>query len=85
MSSKIIRPLIWNHRESDNVVHADPEGMRWSYYIKPEQNKFQLAYIDDNENFSEHGVDFDNLESAKEIATEHYQQHVSANILPEFL
>lgn len=83
--SKIIRPLIWNHCELDNIVHADPEGMRWSYYIKPEQNKFQLAYIEENGDFNEHGVDFDSLESAKEVATSHYHQQVSANILPEFL
>ncbi len=86
--SKIIKPLEWAHRKSDNIVHATPKGMRYAYYIKlSEKNScsFELAYVENNGNFQEYGVVFDSLESAQKIATKHYHEQVCENILPEFL
>lgn len=76
----------WKTRESDGVVHADPHGMRWSYYIKPsesDKNSFELAYVEHNGDFQEHGKLFANIKDAQEIAKQHYKERVSANIVIE--
>ena len=66
-----IKKLDWIYRE-DWVVHADPEGLRWAYYIKPLNDKFELAFIDDSGNIGE-VVIYDNLVSAQHYAQKHYE------------
>ena len=85
--SDIINPLKWIHRRSDNVVYANPTGMRFGYYIKPNEinnHIYELAYVEYNGAFKEHGVLFERLELAQEVATKHYHEQILANILPEF-
>lgn len=81
---KIIKPLIWQTRQEDQVVHADPQGMKWSYYIEPQSDKnvgkYQLALIDDHGKFDEWDTSFENLEDAKLVAFEHYKKQILANL-----
>ncbi|MBY0379688.1 MAG: hypothetical protein K2P99_04740 [Burkholderiales bacterium] len=84
----IVKPLKWTHRKSDNVVYVNPIGMRYGYFIKPNEennNIYELAYVENSGVFKEHGNLFDSVELAKQVAAKHYREQVIANILPEYL
>ena len=86
MSTKIsiVQQLGWKTRKSDGVIHADPYGMRWSYYIKPndtDKNNFELAYVEHNGNFQEHGKLFDCITDAKLVAQQHYEDIILKNTI----
>lgn len=58
--------------------------MQHGYYIKTnEENKllFELAYVENNGNFKEHGTCFDTVDLAQKVAQEHYEEIILENIL----
>ena len=68
------RQLEW-HIRSDGVVHADPIGLQYSYYIAPIENSknFELALIENNGNFDEKMcTTHDSMEFAQKMANKHY-------------
>ena len=72
-----IKPLQWKTR-TDGIVHADPKGLEWAYYIEPQDNdKFELAYIDRNGAIGDR-LRYSDLKQAQEHAFSHYSKMINA-------
>ena len=73
----VIKPLDWQIRE-DGVVHADPEGLEYAYYIEVFDGKYELVLIRTDGSFDEDAMsNHHSLESAKEKANDHYKKVLS--------
>lgn len=81
----MIKNLRWDIRADDGVIHSDPDGLQWSYYIYTENEQcFHLklinedGYSDENLN-SQH----ESLDAAKNAAQNHFeavlQQYLDSN------
>lgn len=64
--------LVWE-KEEYGAICAKPEGLKWSYYIFPLNEGFELYLFD---SFDQYHKDFSKpyptLKKAKEKAVEHY-------------
>ena len=73
-----IKPLKWKTRltyDNISIVEAEPQGLKYSYYISPKNNQYQLTFIE------EIGQEEDNnhyatVDSAKIAAEKHYKSIV---------
>ena len=68
-----IKSLNWITR-ADGVVHADPIGLQYSYYIMLNEDvKYELALIENNGSYdAQLCTTFDSIELAKKHAHQHY-------------
>ncbi|MBY0379147.1 MAG: hypothetical protein K2P99_01960 [Burkholderiales bacterium] len=75
-----LKQLDWHNRD-DGVVHADPIGLRYAYYITLIESTFELALIENDGQYDEKMC---TTHSALNEAQQHAQQHLE-NILRAFL
>lgn len=66
-----IKPLEWVSK--NDYICAEPDGLRWKYYITSIEDKFELALIDDCCDWNRKSHKFYNdLYKAKQVAEKHY-------------
>lgn len=77
-----IKPLKWSTKNDD--IYAEPDGLRWKYYITRNGNKFELALIDDSCNYNKELFKFYNhVNKAKSVAEKHYLQVIKSLFIKE--
>ena len=67
-----IKPLDWQTRD-DGVVHADPDGLEYAYYIEVFDEEYELALVRNDGSFDEDVItNHHSLDAAKIKAEDHY-------------
>lgn len=77
------KQLIWNKRD-DGVIHSDPEGLRWAYYIYSieDSDQFELVLIDEDGNSDEELTTIhDSIEKAQQAAQQHFADILRKHLL----
>jgi len=76
----MIKKLEWNYRD-DEVVFCEPHGLKYSYYIYPQENCFELVLIEDDGQCDDNLTTIHtSIKSAQDKAYLHYYQIISYHI-----
>ena len=79
----MFKQLQWQKRVDDGVVFAEVEGLRWDYYIYPQEDSIdvELSLIGENGFWLEDLTTIHkSLEAAKSGAQKHYEGVLSHHV-----
>ena len=79
----MFKQLQWQERSDDGVVFAEANGLRWDYYIYPQEGTVdaELALIGENGYYLEDLTTVhQSVEQAKQSAQKHFENVLSQHV-----